>query len=141
MSMAAYDAMDTSGWSHCWVTFKEQHEDAFKALLNAATEGGQFLYIPVGEVVLSGLSEDQILLLIEGREDLIHLEDLDSVRVLEDLWYAVEEAVMQIAPDATRQGLVAVSLSVSERRMIDKLRAELEKHPTLHYAPIEFGES
>jgi len=123
------------------VTFKEQHEDAFKALLNAATEGGQYLYIPVGEIVLSGLSEEQASLLIERCPDLVYRDGFHSVHVLEDLLYGVEDTISEVAPDAYRHRLIAFNLHLSDPIMIDKLRAELEKHPTLHYAPIEFGES
>jgi len=141
ISMADFDAADTSGWAHCWVTCRAEHEDALKALLNAATRGGQFLYMPVGQIVVSDLSEEQVSLLIERREDLIYPDNSGSVYVLEDLWKFVEDTVARIAPNATRQRLVAVNLSLSDPTMINKLRTGLEKHPKLHYAPIEFGET
>jgi hypothetical protein len=140
ISMADYGALDTSQWVHCWVTIREQHEDALNTLLDAITEGGQYFYIAIGEIVLSGLSEGQISLLIEGHEDLFYRDDFDSVYLLEDLWEEAEDAVAQIARDATRQRLIAVNLSFSDALMIDKLRAELSAHPSLNHTEIEFGE-
>ena len=140
ISMATYDALDTSMWKHCWITVKEQHEDALNTLLDAVTKGSQFLAIPVGEIVLSGLSEGQILQLIEGRDDLIYRGDFDSVYVLQGLWYAVEEAVTKIAPNAIHQRLIAVKLSFSDPHMIEKLRTELGSNPSLNYTEIEGAE-
>ena len=140
ISMAAYDETDTSAWSHCWVTIKEQHEDALTTLLNEITEGGQYFYIAIGEIVLSGLSENQISTLIEGGDDLFYRDDHDSVYLLEDLWHVAKDVVAQIAPDASRQRLIAVNLSFSAPEMIEKLRTELSGHRALNYVEIEFGE-
>ena len=140
ISMADYDALDTSSWSYCWVTVREHHEDALNTLLDTVTEGGQYFYIPVGEILLSGLSDDQILALIERGEDLFYRDDFGSVYLLEDLWHVAKDVVTNIAPDATRQHLIAVNLSFSDPQIIDKLRTELSGHPALSYAEIEFGE-
>jgi hypothetical protein len=140
ISMAAYDATDTSSWGHCWVTIKEQHEDALNTLLDAITSDSQYFYIAIGEILLSGLSEGQISLLIEGHEDLFYRDDFDSVYVLDDLWHVAEDVVTQIAPDATRQRLIAVNLSFSDPQMVEKLRVELNGHLRLNETEIEFGE-
>jgi len=129
ISMAAFDAVDTSKWiTDIWVTIKDQHEDALTTLLDAVTSDSQYFYITVGEIVLSGLSEDQIYELRDGREDLIYRDDFDSVYVLEDLWDEVKDAAAKIAPNATRQRLIAVNLSLADPQMIDKLRTELANH-------------
>ena len=141
ISMAAFDARDTSQWTtHCWITIKEQHEDDLKALLDAVTSDSEYFYIDIGEILLSGLTEDQILLLIERGEDMFYRDDFDSVYVLEDLWHAAEHVAAQIAPDAKRQRLLAADLSFSDPNLIERLRTELSGHKLLNYTEIEFGE-
>ena len=141
ISMAAFDARDTSQWTtHCWITIKEQHEDDLKALLDAATSDSEYFYIGIGEILLSGLTEDQISLLIERGEDLFYRDDFDSVYLLEDLWHVAKDVVAQIVPNAAPQRLIAVDLSFSDPLVIEKLRTELSGHPSLNYAEIEFGE-
>jgi hypothetical protein len=78
--------MDTSeGAARCWVTIRPEHEAAFTALLNALTAGGLYLAIPIGEIVLSGLSEAQISRLIAGRDDLIYRNGFDKLCILQGL--------------------------------------------------------
>jgi hypothetical protein len=130
----------TESGAHCWVAIRREHEPAFQALLNTVTAGGEFLYTPVSEVHLHGLSAVQQAELIEGHEDLIYRDRHGSIFVLEDLWSEVEGAVARIAPNATIQHRIAVNLSFADPHLINKLRAELRSHPVLNYVEIDFGE-
>ncbi len=139
--MAAYDARETSQWTtHCWITIREQHEHDLKALLDTVTSDSEYFYIAIGEILLSGLTEDQILLLIDRGEDMFYRDDFDSVYVLEDLWHAAEHVAAQIAPNAAIRHRIAINLCFADPHMIDKLRTELAGHPSLDYVEIEFGE-
>ena len=134
----SYVPLDTSLWTHCEVTIRLEHEATFAALLNTVTPNSQCHYVPVGEVLLSGLSEDQISQLIEGREDLIYHDDYNSVYVLEDLWEDAEEVVARIAPNAIIQRLIDAGLGFDDPRAVDKLAVELAASPLLNYTEIEF---
>ena len=127
--------------AHCWVTIRREHEPPFQALLNTVTAGNRFLYTPVSEIHLHGLSPVQQAELIAGREDVVYRRDKHgAVFVLEELWEEVEDAVAQIAPTAIIQHRIAINLSFADPNMIDKLRTELSGHPSLNYVEIEFGE-
>jgi len=141
ISMAIYDRLDTDQWTRCWLTCRAEHEGAFKALLDAVATGSQFLYVPVGKIVISSLSEAQILLLIKGHDDLVYRHGGDSVCVLEDLFYGVNDALALIAPNAQSQRLVAINLSMSDPDLLDRLEKEIGRHPILNYVPIEFEDS
>jgi hypothetical protein len=130
----------TESGARCWVTIRREHEDAFQTLLNTVMAGNQFLYTPINEVHLHGLSSVQQAELIEGRTDLIYRDRHDAVFVLEELWCDVKDAVAQIASNATIQHRIAIHLSFADPNMIDKLSAELSIHPSLNYVVIEFGE-
>jgi hypothetical protein len=124
----------------CCVTIRREHEEAFRALLTTVTAGTKSSYIDMGEVLVSGLSEDQILRLMDGQDDLIYRDDFASVWVLEELWDDAKELVAEIAPTADIQRLVEVELSFADPQTIDRLRTELNGHALLNYTEIEFGE-
>ena len=138
ISPAIIEAIESG--AHCWVTIRREHEPAFQALLNTVAAGGQFLYTPVSEIHLHGLSDVQQAELIMGREDLIYPDKHGAVFVLEELWCEVKDAVAQIAPSAIKQHRIAIGLSFADPQTIDKLRTELSGHPSLNYVEIEFGE-
>ena len=134
----AIEAIESGG--HYWVTIQRGHEEAFKALLNTAAAGGQFLYTPVSEIHLHGLSAVQQVQLLQGRDGLIYRDKHGAVFALEELRCEVEDAVARIAPTATIQHRIAVSLRFDDPNMIEKLRTGLSGHPSLNYVEIEFGE-
>jgi hypothetical protein len=138
ISPATIEAIESG--AHCWVTIRREHEPAFQALLNTVAAGGKFLYTPVAEIHLHGLSDVHRAELIQEHEDLIYPDKHGAVFVLEELWEEVEEAVAQAAPSATIQHRIAVSLSFADPQTIEKLRTELRSHPVLNYAEVEFGE-
>ena len=63
------EAIETEHCAHCWVTVRPEHEPAFRALVDTVAAGRQFLYTPVSEIHLHGLSDVQQAELIAGRED------------------------------------------------------------------------
>lgn len=140
MSISPDKTETTESGVHCWMTIRREHEPAFQALLNTVTAGRQFLYTPVSEIHLHGLSDVHPAELIQGHEDLIYPDKHGAVFVLEELWEEVEEAVAQAAPSATIQHRIAVSLSFADPQTIEKLRVELRSHPVLNYVEIDFGE-
>jgi hypothetical protein len=137
---AAMETFDFDLPEQCFVTIRREHEEAFRALLATVTAGTKFSYIDMGEILVSGLSEDQIFRLMDGQEDLIYRDDFDSVWVLEELWDDAKELVAEIAPTADIQRLVEVELSFADPQTIDRLRTELNGHALLNYTEIEFGE-
>jgi hypothetical protein len=124
----------------CCVTIRREHEEAFRALLTTVTAGTKSSYIDMGEVLVSGLSEDQILRLMDGQDDLIYRDDFASVWVLEELWDDAKELIAEIAQAAIIQRLVEVALSFTHARLIERLGTELRSHPVLNYVEIDFAE-
>ena len=134
------EAIDFEHWAHCWVMIRCEHEPVLKALLNAVTAGRQFLYTPVSEFHLHGLSPVQQAELIAGREDVVYRDRHCSIFVLEELWCEVEDAVAQIARNTVIEHRIAVHLSFADAQTIEHLRTELRRNPVLNYVEIDFGE-
>jgi hypothetical protein len=130
----------TESGAHCWVAIRREHEPAFQALLNTVAAGGEFLYTPVSDIHLHGLSDVQQAGLLQGRDGLIYRDGHGAIFVLEEPWEEVEDAVTRIAPNATIQHRIAINLSFADPDMIEKLRTELSGDPSLNYVEIEFGE-